>query len=531
MIDAARLALRYAPGVRQSLKHPACLLLCIVALGSAQAWAQSDAPAQSPDKVRLLAAQEQLGLWVIVPDQESGFELLHQPTQAPRDTLYKAMPGKDRPIALAVTANEAYVVYIDRTVQSVRFHWSARQGMHAYETEQRPPLPPDAELLGFAARGEEPLALIAVNTEAGAREIRLLAYRKGGWTRIALPQAIGARPQLVVLGEAEHDIALVDPNATDGLAVYRQQTDGWQRTAYRGASVTNDTRAVGVMGHIVLVDPPKPSDDPKPGLEVLLNATLLHTDGRVLDAGALPLPASPNLQHVPMAHADSLRVISQMKEGNLFVTDRSLFAHPDHAVAFAPLKVTNWPPVSSRELVVTGLLIVMTLVIIAIWRRDPDSAVVRLPEGLVPAALPVRLSAALFDMAPAVVVSMVVFKVSNPLEILLPWPSFDQPLDQMLPGVVAFAVFAAHTTLGELTTGMSLGKRIMHCRVTSTTGGRPSTAGVLIRGVVRLVELFAWPLLLFVLLNRPHQRMGDLAARTVVVMHGSTEQPQTPPQG
>ena len=53
--------------------------------------------------------------------------------------------------------------------------------------------------------------------------------------------------------------------------------------------------------------------------------------------------------------------------------------------------------------------------------------------------------------------------------------------------------------------------------------GRPARrTALLVRGLVRLLELLLPPLLLFVLLNRSHQRMGDLAARTVVVTGHAT---------
>ncbi len=520
--------LGYAPGVYGNLKHIVWVVVCVAAAASGRAWALSETPAPPIDKVKLLAAQEPNGLWVVVPDNGSGFELLHQPPQAPRDTLYIAMPSKGRPIALAATTDKAYLVYEDMTAQSVTFTWSARQGLHGYEPEQLMPLPKGAQLIDFNATAAGPLALVAEPKPDGQGDDdvapkQLLAYRGGAWEPIATPQPLGDCA-LVVLDAANDEIALVETEPGHTLALHRRQGEAWSRAGYGLTARIGESRAVGVMGQILVLAPPAANLQAKPGHEVQINVSLLHPDGRSMYAGLLPLPASPDLQHVPVAHGNSVRVIAKTKEGNLFITERSLFAKPHSEVAYAPLKVSHWPPVSNREMIVTGLLIVMTLTIIAIWRRDPESAIVRLPEGLAPAALSVRLSAALIDMAPAVAVAMFAFKITNPLEVLLPWPSFNQPPDQMLPGVVAFGVFVVHTTIGELTTGMSLGKRIMHCRVTNTTGGKPRAAGVLLRGVVRLIELFAWPLLLFVLLNRPHQRMGDLAARTVVVM-GKAKQP------
>ncbi len=86
-------------------------------------------------------------------------------------------------------------------------------------------------------------------------------------------------------------------------------------------------------------------------------------------------------------------------------------------------------------------------------------------------------------------------------------------------GAVVIAVFVTHTTLTELVLARTLGKAIVGLRTTTLTGTRPKAWQLLVRGLLKSLDLLpgAW-LLLLLPVNAPHrQRLGDLVGRTVVV--------------
>jgi uncharacterized RDD family membrane protein YckC len=67
--------------------------------------------------------------------------------------------------------------------------------------------------------------------------------------------------------------------------------------------------------------------------------------------------------------------------------------------------------------------------------------------------------------------------------------------------------------------GQSFGMQLLGLRVISKDGGRASMGQLLIRGILLIVDTFAWGLvgLITILCSRYRQRVGDHAARTLVV--------------
>ena len=86
--------------------------------------------------------------------------------------------------------------------------------------------------------------------------------------------------------------------------------------------------------------------------------------------------------------------------------------------------------------------------------------------------------------------------------------------------VVVWVLLAlAYYFFTEASSGQTLGKRVVGVRVARVDGGKPSSAAVAARTVLRVVDFLpAFYLLglLFVLLGARRQRIGDLVAGTVV---------------
>lgn len=126
-----------------------------------------------------------------------------------------------------------------------------------------------------------------------------------------------------------------------------------------------------------------------------------------------------------------------------------------------------------------------------------------------------RAFAAIIDLAPILAMALYV-RLSVP-QVSFPSDLFSNRQAFMLMFVSVLA-YLAFTSLMEVLFGRSLGKMIAHMRVI-TVDGTPPTAGMLFtRNILRIIDLtmFYTPVLVLYLPMR--QRIGDLAAGTVVVI-------------
>lgn len=87
--------------------------------------------------------------------------------------------------------------------------------------------------------------------------------------------------------------------------------------------------------------------------------------------------------------------------------------------------------------------------------------------------------------------------------------------------LIAVGLFAAYATVFEASMGATPGKRIVQCRVVDERGQRCRLGAVVLRNLIRVIEMFymfqLMPAIILILLTRNHQRLGDLMAGTVVV--------------
>ncbi|MCK4277017.1 MAG: RDD family protein, partial [Phycisphaerae bacterium] len=92
--------------------------------------------------------------------------------------------------------------------------------------------------------------------------------------------------------------------------------------------------------------------------------------------------------------------------------------------------------------------------------------------------------------------------------------------------ILTFLSFTAYGVVMELRFGATVGKLIFKLRVTASEGTRAGLRAVLLRNLVKIVELY-WPplfllIVLLVALNRNHQRLGDLMGQTAVIDNSAT---------
>lgn len=127
-----------------------------------------------------------------------------------------------------------------------------------------------------------------------------------------------------------------------------------------------------------------------------------------------------------------------------------------------------------------------------------------------------RVSAALIDLVPLGAVAVLLGDTS----------SGDGSFDVRLNGgplLLWIAILIAYHGAAELALGGSPGKLALGLRVATVDGGTPTAGGVIVRNVLRVVD--GLPLLYLVgfvtaAVTERNQRLGDLAAKTVVVRAG-----------
>ncbi|HML16357.1 MAG TPA: RDD family protein [Bryobacteraceae bacterium] len=148
-----------------------------------------------------------------------------------------------------------------------------------------------------------------------------------------------------------------------------------------------------------------------------------------------------------------------------------------------------------------------------------DSLVIRTPEGIEFAlrlAGPFsRMLALAVDLAVIAMLGSVLEKILSPLRI------FGGDFADAVHVVLYFAIALVYGAAAEwIWRGQTVGKRLLGLRVVDARGLRLEPAQVIVRNLLRVAD--ALPALYFAgglacVLNRRRQRLGDLAAGTVVV--------------
>jgi uncharacterized RDD family membrane protein YckC len=123
-----------------------------------------------------------------------------------------------------------------------------------------------------------------------------------------------------------------------------------------------------------------------------------------------------------------------------------------------------------------------------------------------------RFLAGLVDLAPILAVVAIV----HPANSGNPLASIDKnSLNNLF--ILAAATYALHTLVAEVICGQSLGKMAFGLYVTDVQGKPARTGMIVVRNLLRLMDVFLVLPLLLVLISPLHQRVGDLAAGTVVI--------------
>jgi len=173
-------------------------------------------------------------------------------------------------------------------------------------------------------------------------------------------------------------------------------------------------------------------------------------------------------------------------------------------------------------------------VLMFVLRPRTESLPFVLPEQQRPGSVVRRILAFLIDFLPFYAAGLYAFA---PELLTQPAGSFEElrQTAKQLAGssrlayatITLTGAYTVYATGMELRFGATLGKMTVKLRVVGPEGRAADARGIILRNLVRILELY--PLLLplaglFVLLTRYHQRPGDFFARTIVI-DSTTRQP------
>src|SRR5690349_24912742 len=91
------------------------------------------------------------------------------------------------------------------------------------------------------------------------------------------------------------------------------------------------------------------------------------------------------------------------------------------------------------------------------------------------------------------------------------------------PALLFFLVAFGYFVVMEKTQGATLGKKLMGLRVVREGGGSMDWGAVIIRNLLRIIDGIAFYLVgaIVVWVSKKRQRLGDMAAKTLVVREGA----------
>lgn len=168
-----------------------------------------------------------------------------------------------------------------------------------------------------------------------------------------------------------------------------------------------------------------------------------------------------------------------------------------------------WPMVAMATLAM--------LLASGIVRRDEEAILILAEKRVRIAPMARRMIAGLIDLWPVLATAAWLMPWSD-MEDMSATLRLTRTLAWLLVGTSAYLVL---TTALELLLGRSLGKLICRLRVVGLDGEPASKSAVVVRNLVRPIDVFpGMPLVILVLFTPLRQRLGDVLAGTVVVAEG-----------
>jgi len=193
----------------------------------------------------------------------------------------------------------------------------------------------------------------------------------------------------------------------------------------------------------------------------------------------------------------------------------------------------QWTQVSFQ--IATLVVMVVVLTGLFVFRRRSLANIVPLPPGYVLVFHVRRLGGWLVDFVPFAWAGALMSGIQwlDGLRELAAWGigtgSGHPPARILAWWAASCTLHTLYMLVMELLTCRTVGKVLTGTSLLAETGTRPASWQILVRNVLRLLELVPqfWILGLLVLLSRNRQRLGDIFARTLVVRRAGPPKPST----
>jgi len=377
----------------------------------------------------------------------------------------------------------------------------------------------------------------------------LVRYRNREWTWIApVPIELDGEKPIWIAARAEK-IWLLGAMGSTGTTVW-SAWDGVQWSEPADMNITLDQVVALMAADKAPAMLTRDSGDSGPGGGAELKPWLL-TAGQWQPQSPLSVAGAPLIEpddDISVSHFGS-RIIASWRMADASVQS-ALWSQSGgdslidpHTVTILSIAPTS--PQNEQLQVLLGVIVLIALLSVIFARRRESFLVdLPMPPGYELASFHRRLIAFIIDL-------LIVGLAAYPL-ILYPWMNtridvtadLAEQIDQVKIAVMAepdavfwrwmaaASVFVVYGIITEAMFAATIGKMIMGLRVSNDKGRRCSPQAILLRNLLRFIELYPAmqfaPTLIFVLMTRNRQRIGDLVARTVVVERSTTPQPAAP---
>ncbi len=486
---------------------PLGLMITLIILPGIPAQAEPETETKAKPVTRVMLSGDQ-HLWLMRVEGDDRYDLYHRQPQDLEASVFRVLSSVGQPHRIAASEDQLWILYKDRSVQSVRYQPAVPPEPASFPVRQHPPVPDLSAIRGWAALPGGPV--VAMGDEATFWTLRF-----GRWRRITAPaqdrSTAEKSEQLLGLG-TDRFVWLHPSPQSDGLRIDEARLpDITPETQNIEATwITHDlpqtkgqvSAFVGIRENMVRISA-APSEAPQFDLVRGGEATALGK-GQTLKPKEDWLAASFNGQITLLAIDDA---------GTMRWWRRAIETAPEVETPAEPLQALAHPPVLMQPatLVLVGAVMASMLVVLLTSRLEPKQTLVNLPDKK-RVATSRRLIAGVIDLLPGLLFSAWLFDVES--------LRLDQTADwsELMAVLTMIAIHVTHTTISELWMDTTIGKRLAGCRVVTISGGRPRRWQILVRNYFKIVELLL-PLLLILmpLFSAHYQRLGDFIARTLVV--------------
>lgn len=442
----------------------------------------------------------------------------------------RSQNGSILPRGMAVNGQTLWIVLPDGQVQtfspsSIHLTGQAVQMMG----QPRLPLSPKTTLVSLAAARRHAWALIQQKPD----RLELLRLDHGQWQPVPMPD------DLPVDSDGLTAITILDPddswpcltvspagsNKQAWVYVKRSADAPWAKGIV-DLPASSPLTTVAVDGQLILA---QRANSDLASIELALTLVRpsdlrAHDLGRLAITGDKPWPLGADWVLTRIGSTLCLAAKDPEDPDAWLLTQRTLAGSNQAVQTTIQQQMPNLLRQRIPEAMMPIAMALGMLCMFAFWKRDGGHQHPTLPRDIVVAGLLSRTLAAVIDLLPCL--ALIATKYSMEWdEMAQQISSQSMTMDAIVINLMVGGLFVAHTTVSEILTGRTLGKWLCGLNVTNLQGGPINLWQGLARGLIRGLEFIAPPLLVMMVIQPYRQRLGDLAARTLVVSRRPAETP------